>query len=218
VNYRRKAVLTFLFLAAAALVGQQNTGAQQQEQRVAASPRPTRFLLRVARLDVLNGNEHIQCILLLPDGHYRREHSVSKDAEIFYSNTPVPKRFAYETHVFEGQLSPEEIAAVNEIISRPDFRAIQTPDRLHVSRDFFETLVLREGQPKHHFLLGEATDYKPNKRALKPMFGWMSQMTKRKHDVSKKDGDACRVPEQVQWSDGERERTPPGPESETKPH
>lgn len=216
VNDWRKGVLSLLLLAATTLVGQQNTATPQQEQPAAVGPRPARFLLRVARLDMNSGHQINECILLLPGGHYRREYSEEQPTS--FSRTPLHKSLAYETHVFEGQLSLEEVAAVNDIISQPDFRAIRSPDRLHLSPGFFQALVMRQGQPKHSFLLSEAADYKPNKRALKPLFDWMRQMTKRKHDVSESEGNACRIPKQVQWSDREREPAPTDRESVNKPH
>src|SRR5258707_1177090 len=91
-------------------------------------------LVRLIRVDQTSGHFINDCILLLPDGHYRREHAEEQPAS--FSRTPLNKSQAFEVHVFEGQLTPEESAKVRDIVDRSEFRSIHTPERLHMSSEF----------------------------------------------------------------------------------
>lgn len=160
-----------------------------------SSPQNGRVLLRVGRLSSEGVHEIRNCILLLPDGRYHREHS--EELVDSFSRTPPLKSQMYKTYVFEGQLSPEEVKAVADIVNGRDFRRVRSPGQLHQSTEFFEALILREGEQPQSFILSEAADYKPNERALKPLFAWMNAMGKRKHDVSKNEDNLCRIP--AEW-------------------
>jgi hypothetical protein len=193
------AITVLIFGLAFSTTAQKNPGPSQ--------PQSGRFLARVAITDESQGHTIRDCILLLPDGRYHREHSEQQPWS--FSRTPLHKSQAFETHVFEGQLAPAEIASVAGFINQSDFRALRKPERLRQSTQFLEVLVLRESEPLQSFILSQSADYKPNQHALEPLFAWMNSMRKRKHDVSKAEDDFCRVPEQWRPRIVQRDSTSP---------
>lgn len=103
----------------------------------------------------------------------------------------------YQKYVFEGQLTPTEVESIRAIVNQADFRALRTPAQQHQSPDFLEILVFRPAKPKQQALLSLATDYKPNKLALKPLFDWMKNMERKKHDVSRSAADKCKIRQEM---------------------
>ena len=178
-----RSVALILFLSFLATF---STSAQQPAATQPTGSNSHDFLFRVQRFD----QNVSDCIVLRPDGHYRREHWVET---VEFTKAIVMPNERFEKHVFEGQLTPEEVDTVRTIIDQPTFRALHSPEKQHMSPESLEGLVLRPGEPKQQFLLSLSADYKPNKAALKPLFAWIRVMERKKHDVSKSEANKCRV-------------------------
>lgn len=180
-----------LFTVLAIMIG----GVSQQPANSAApTAQGTTQVVRIVRTDSTSGHMINDCLLVLPDGRYHREHS-DNDPDSF-SRQQVAGQ-GNITYVFEGRLTPEEQEHAFEIFDRPQFRAIHSPERLHMSSQFLEVAVWRKGGRPQAFRLSASADYKPNQSGLDPLFDWMKVMAKRKHDVSREPSNSCAVPRYV---------------------
>ena len=148
--------------------------------------------IRVLRTSQTTGHFINDCVAVYPDGHYSREHSEEQPSS--FSRTPLQKNQAYEVYVFEGRLTSAELDNIVNIVNGREFKAIRSPEKLHMSSEFLEVSIFRQNEPTQTFKLSEATDYKPNQGSLKPLFAWIKALEKKKHDVSKREGNSCALP------------------------
>jgi hypothetical protein len=105
----------------------------------------------------------------------------------------------FEGYVFEGRLTAEEVDSVRKVVMSPDFQELSEPAQLKIGSEFLSINVFRQSQKAQSLRLSATGDYKKNEAALKPLFDWMKQMEKRKHDVSKAEGNHCKLPARVEF-------------------
>ncbi|MGO9126502.1 MAG: hypothetical protein ACLP6G_16655 [Terriglobales bacterium] len=152
--------------------------------------------------DSNSGMTHI-CILVTPDGHYRRERSF----QALSVGTPY-------TRVWVDALPEASVKELEAILDEAKFQNIRTPQAHGGIFRYMDTLGVTV--PREHYVQNiifmNSADRKPYDKDLKAFLNWMKDIEKRKMPEAKGEGlNNCAAP-MVQFRTG----LPP-PELEEKP-
>jgi hypothetical protein len=135
--------------------------------------------------DTYTGMVHT-CILVQPDGHYRRERTFQG----MNAGTPY-------VDIYLDTLPDDSFKRLQAILDDPDFQKIDTPPSRGGVIQNMDTLIV--SIPREHSLQNmyfmTANERRPYERDLKPLMNWMKEVEKRKvRAIKEKTSDNCAAP------------------------
>ena len=173
-----------------------------QTTPIQASPQsstPSQFVFRLQQMrsEYLN-IPRIQhdCVLVLADGRYHREHRQDRANDEHALQKP--------WLVYEGRLSAQELSSLGAMVNSEAFKELSSQplarnQRVPIRGTILTVLVVRDdgAEPQSVRLLSKE-EIERYQKAITPILDWLKQMQKRKGDKAKDSNyDLCRLPPQV---------------------
>jgi hypothetical protein len=154
--------------------------------------RPYVIRAETTTVDTYTGMTHT-CILVQPDGHYRRERTFQGMS----GGTPY-------VDIYVDALPDDSFKRLQEVLDDADFQKINTPPSRGGVIQNMDTLIVsiprEHGMQNMYFMT--VNERRPYEKDLKPLISWMKEVEKRKvRALKEKTSDNCAAP-MVQFRTG----------------